>query len=65
MRTFIFVENIRNKDKGNWLERVIVGMTQSDMYPSTMVNSKDSEFYACQCVEVSEHCHIRLGVLAD
>lgn len=62
MRTFIFLKNVKNEN--NKLERVIVGMTQSDSYPSTLVNLEDSEFYCCDCVEVPEHCHIKLGVAA-
>lgn len=61
MRTFIFIKNIKNEY--NKLERVIVGMTQSDSYPSSM-NIEGSEFYGCDCIEVKDHCHINLGVLA-
>lgn len=62
MRTFIFIKNIKS---GNKLERVIVGMTQSSTYPSSMTRLEDSEFYRCDCVEVTEHCHIKLGVVAN
>ena len=62
MRTFIFIKN--EKNKYGKLERIIVGMTQSNMYPSNMTRSEESEFYGCQCVEVSEKCYIKLGVLA-
>lgn len=62
MRTFIFIKN--EKNKYGKLERILVGMTQSDIYPSNMTRWEDSEFYGCQCVEVSEHCYIKLGVLA-
>lgn len=62
MRTFIFIKNIRTEGK---LERVIVGMTQSNNYPSNMTRFEDSEFYACDCVEVTEHCHIKLGFVAN
>lgn len=59
MRTFIFIKNIRNEH--NQLERVIVGMTQSNLYPSNM-RIEGSEYYGCDCVEVTEHCHVKLGV---
>lgn len=62
MRTFIFIRN--EKNEYGKLERILVGMTQSDMWPSNMTNMEDSEFYGCQCVEVSERCHIKLGVMA-
>lgn len=61
MRTFIFIKNMKNED--NKLERVIVGMTQSDSYPSSMKN-EGSEFYNCDIIEVTDHCHINLGVVA-
>lgn len=61
MRTFIFIQN--EKNEYGKLERVIVGMTQSDTYPSNMIYI-NNKFYGCQCVEVSESCHIKLGVLA-
>jgi len=61
MRTFIFIKNERRNSK---LYRVIVGMTQSNMYPSDMTRFEDSKFYGCQCVEVTEQCHVELGVLA-
>ena len=62
MRTFIFVKN--EKVNGR-LERVIVGMTQGTMWPSDMTRFEDSKFYACDCIEVTEKCHINLGVLAN
>lgn len=61
MRTFIF---IKNEKKGNKLEKVIVGMVQSDMFPSSKTKFEDSEFYNCDVIEVTEHCHIELGVVA-
>ena len=61
MRTFIFIRNERRNDKAY---RYIVGMTQSDMFPSDKTRFEDSEFYGCECIEVSENCHIELGALA-
>lgn len=61
MRTFIFIKNMKNKY--NKLERVIVGMTQSDSYPSS-INIEGAEFFGCDCIEVTDHCHINLGVVA-
>lgn len=58
MRTFIF---IKNKRKGNKVVRVIKGMKQANSFPSEMTNFKDSEFYGCQCIEVTDHCHIEIG----
>lgn len=58
MRTFIF---IKNEKKGNKLIRVIKGMTKSQNFPSSMTNLKDSKFYGCQCIEISDHCHIEIG----
>ena len=58
MRTFIFIKNVR---KGSELIRVIKGMTQSKDFPSSMTNFEDSEFYGCQCIEVTEHCDIEIG----
>jgi len=58
MRTFIFIKNER---KGSKVIRVIKGMKQSKDWPSTLTNFEDSEFYGCQCVEVTEHCDIEIG----
>jgi len=58
MRTFIFVKNER---KDGQLVRIIKGMTQSKDFPSSMTNFEDSEFYGCQCVEVTERCNIEIG----
>lgn len=58
MRTFIFVKNER---KDGQLVRIIKGMTQSKDFPSSMTRFEDSEFYGCQCVEVSEHCNVEIG----
>lgn len=52
MRTFIFLKRENKK-------LVIVGMCQSDMYPSSKL-IQGGEFYACQCVEVTEKCHIEI-----
>lgn len=58
MRTFIFVKNER---KDGQLVRIIKGMTQSKDFPSSMTRFEDSEFYGCQCIEVTEHCNIEIG----
>lgn len=58
MRTFIFVKNER---KDGQLVRIIKGMTQSKDFPSSMTRFEDSEFYGCQCIEVTEHCDIEIG----
>ncbi len=58
MRTFIF---IKNKRKGNKVVRVIKGMKQANSFPSEMTSFEDSEFYGCQCIEVTDHCHIEIG----
>lgn len=58
MRTFIFVKNER---KDGQLVRIIKGMTQSKDFPSSMTRFEDSEFYGCQCIEVSEHCNVEIG----
>lgn len=58
MRTFIFIKNIRTKS--GRVERHIVGMTQSDLYPSNLV-CKDGLFEYCDCVEVSEKCDVKIG----
>lgn len=60
MRTFIFIKNERRNNK---LYRVIVGMTQSETYPSDLTRFEDSKFYACDCIEISEECHIELGII--
>lgn len=57
MRTFIFFKNVRNNGK---LERHIVGMTQSDMYPSSHT-CLGGQFEYCDCVEVTEKCDIKVG----
>ena len=58
MRTFIF---IRNKKRGNRIKRVIVGMIQSDMFPSDKIHNMYSEFYGCDCVEIAEHCDVEIS----
>lgn len=58
MRTFIFIKNER---KGSELVRVIKGMKQSKDFPSSMTRFEDSEFYGCQCIEITEHCDIEIG----
>lgn len=58
MRTFIFVKNER---KDGQLVRIIKGMIQSNDFPSSMTRFEDSEFYGCQCIEVTEHCNIEIG----
>lgn len=58
MRTFIFVKNER---KDGQLVRIIKGMIQSKDFPSSMTRFEDSEFYGCQCIEVTEHCNIEIG----
>ncbi len=60
MRTFIFTKNIK---KGNKIVKTIVGMVQSNSYPSSM-KIEGSDFYGCDCIEVTEHCHIELGAVA-
>lgn len=62
MRTFIFTKNMKNEH--GKLIRVIVGMTQSEFFPSSARN-EGGEFEGCDIIEVSDHCHIELGVLAD
>jgi len=58
MRTFIFVKNER---KDGQLVRIIKGMTQSKDFPSSMTRFEDSEFYGCQCIEITDHCNIEIG----
>lgn len=61
MRTFIFIK--RDK-KGSYMHQYIVGMVQSDMFPSYQ-NDPESRFYLCHCIEVTEKCHIDLGKTLD
>jgi hypothetical protein len=58
MRTFIFIKNER---KDGELVRIIKGMKQSMEFPSSLTRFEDSEFYGCQCIEVTEHCNIEIG----
>lgn len=62
LRTFIFVKTYKEKSFGirGKVRRCIVGMEQGTMFPSCQ-NDKESQFYGCQCIEVSEHCHVELG----
>lgn len=61
MRTFIFIKTI--KKDGQKPYRAIVGMRQSNTYPSGMTTDPESEFYACDCLEISENCHVKLPEL--
>lgn len=61
MRTFIFIKTI--KKDGQKPYRAIIGMHQSDTFPSGMTNDPESEFYACDCLEISESCHVKLPEL--
>ena len=62
MRTFIFVKNER--DEHNELHRIIVGMTTGNMYPSDSL-LPSAAFAGCQCIEVTDKCHIDLGIYKD
>lgn len=62
MRTFIFVKNER--DEHNQLHRIIKGITTGNYYPSDFV-STGAYFSGCQCIEVTDNCHIDLGVFKD
>lgn len=57
MRTFIFIKKVR---KNRRVEKHIVGMTQSDMYPSNLTCS-GGQFEFCHCIEVTEKCDIKIG----
>jgi hypothetical protein len=57
MRTFIF---IKRYTKNGQIRQYIAGMEQGNTFP-TAQNNKDNEFYGCQCIEVTEKCHIELG----
>jgi hypothetical protein len=61
MKTFIFLKNYKRNGK---LRRTIVGMVQSDCYPSSLIKCSGSKFYGCDCVEIKEQCHVEIG-LAD
>lgn len=59
MRTFIFTTTI--KKENDKVKLIVVGMVQSDMYPSGLTRDKDSKFYGCACHEISESCHVEIG----
>ena len=55
MRTFIFLKKFK---KGNKYDVAIVGMTESEQFPSDLVNCSGSIFYGCECKEISNNCHV-------
>lgn len=57
MRTFIFIKKYNENGKE---KKYIAGMVQRKYYPSSLVNCAGSIFYGCDCVEVTEQCHIEL-----
>ncbi len=58
MRTFIFMKNTKRDGK---MYRTIVGMLQSNSFPSSETRDENSRFYACDCIEVTESCHIEIA----
>ena len=62
MRAFIFVKNER--DEHNQLHRIIKGVTTGKYYPSVAI-LPGAKFSGCQCIEVTDSCHIDLGVFKD
>ena len=56
MRTFIFIKNRENRKEPT----AIVGMVQSDMYPSTATKDPESPYYLCDCLEVTEKCNVKI-----
>ena len=59
MKTFIFLKNHKHNGK---IYTCIVGMVNSDNFPSSLVNCTGSIFYGCKCVEITEKCHIKIGL---
>lgn len=61
-RTFIFIKNER--DNNGQLHRIIKGMTTGNNYPAAVL-IPGADFANCQCIEVSDKCHIDLGIYKD
>lgn len=62
MKTYIFLKNYKHNNK---LYTYIVGMVNRESFPSSLVNCPGSKFYNCKCVEVSEDCHIKIGLATN
>ena len=62
MRSFIFLKNER--DEHGQLHRIIKGMTTGNNYPSADLMTGAS-YENCDCIEITEKCHIDLGIYKD
>lgn len=59
MRTFIFVKN--EKDANGRMHRIIKGIKSGGFFPSTAI-ATGGQFEHCDCIEITDCCHIDLGV---
>lgn len=61
MRTFIFIKTIKKDGEKPYM--AILGMHQSETYPSEAISDPESIFYECDCLEIFEVCHVKLPEL--